>query len=454
MTDIISGLNGYLWGFPMITFLFFTHLFFSVYTKGIQRKLPLAIKLSFINPRGDCGGISPFTALATTLASTLGTGNIIGVATAVSLGGPGAVFWCWITGVLGMATQYAEVLLCVKFRQKTAPGEYLGGPAYVIRKAVGSRGLSCFYAMVAAVSVWITGSVIQSNAIGTVVADTVNPKTQTGKILMLLAVGIAAAILTAAVIFGGLSFVGSVCRIMVPFMGLVYIASCLVILYINRDVLADSVVLIIRSAFSPRSAGGGFVGSTILTAARYGVARGLFSNEAGVGTSAVVPASANTPNPVRQGLVSMTATFWDTVVMCLVTGLVIVSSVMSCETKAFPDGGELCTLAFSRIPVIGGGILLFSMVVFAFSTIVGMSPVGVNSVEFLFGKKARKPYLLLWTAGVFAAPLIPLDAVWELADIFNAMLVIPNVYSLFVLAKTVKRETHKFIKYPDKVAGA
>lgn len=449
MTDIISGLNGYLWGFPMITFLFFTHLFFSAYTKGIQRKLLLGIKLSFTSPKGDCGSISPFTALATTLASTLGTGNIIGVATAVSLGGPGAVLWCWITGVLGMATQYAEVLLSVKFRQKTAPKEYLGGPAYVIRKGVGSRWLSCFYAMVAAVSVWITGSVIQSNAIGTVMADTISPKAQTGKIIMLLTVGILTAILTALVIFGGLSFVGSVCRIMVPFMGLVYIASCIVILYINRNVLADSIVLIIRSAFSSQSVGGGFVGSTILTAARYGVARGLFSNEAGVGTSATVPASANTPNPVRQGLVSMTATFWDTVVMCLMTGLVIVSSVISSESEALLDGGELCALAFSKIPVIGGGILLFSMVVFAFSTIVGMSPVGVNSVEFLFGRAARKPYLLLWTAGVFAAPLIPLDAVWELADIFNALLIIPNVCSLFVLAKIVKSETHKFIKTPD-----
>ena len=451
MTDIISGLNGYLWGFPMITFLFFTHIFFTVYTKAVQRKLPCGIRLSLTNPEGERGGISPFESLATTLASTLGTGNIMGVGTAVALGGPGAVFWCWVTGVLGIATQYGEVLLSVKFREKNASGEYRGGPMYVLRNGVGSKWLSCFYAFVAAVSVFLTGSVIQSNAIGIVIVDTASGKMKFNETAVLLITGVIMAILTALVIFGGLSFVSSLCRVMVPFMGIVYIVGCLVILYINREVLVSSLLLIVRSAFSPRSAGGGFVGSTILTASRYGVARGLFSNEAGIGTSSIVPACANTPNPVRQALVSMTATFWDTVVMCLVTGVVIVSSVMASDNlKEVSDGGELCALAFSRIPKAGGGILIFSVVIFAFSTIVGLSCVGVNCAEFLFGKNIRKPYLLLWVVGVLLAPMIPLDAVWDVADIFNALLAIPNVCALFILASTVRKESKKYLNCPEK----
>ncbi len=451
MIDFISKLNGYLWGFPMIAFLFSTHIFMTAKTRGVQRKLFTGLRLSVTKPSGDSGEISPFEALSTSLASTLGTGNIIGVASAVAMGGAGAVFWCWITGILGMATQYAEVVLSVKYRVKNEKGEYVGGPMYSLFRGVKSRRLGLVYAFVAAIGGLITGSVIQSNAIGTVFSQGAFEHSETFEILGLevrlssLLVGVVTAALTSLVIFGGISFVSRICRYLVPFMAAVFMLASVAVLFINRSYLGEALLRIFRDAFLPQSAGGGFIGSTVLVAARYGVARGLFSNEAGLGTSSIVAASANTPNPVRQALVSMTATFWDTVVMCFVTGIVIVSSIAATEgAEGYVDSAGACYLAFSRIPYIGGATLTFSMTVFAFSTIIGLSCVGVNCISYVFGVKAAIPYRIVWVLGVFSAPMIPMGVLWTVADLCNATLAVPNVLSLFILRNTVKEESEKY----------
>ncbi len=453
MNSIIQTINGYLWGFPMIAFLFLTHLFMTVRTGFVQRKTLRAIRLSVKSPEGVKGDISPFQSLATTLASTLGTGNIVGVGTAVALGGAGAVFWCWITGVFGMATQYAECLLSVRYRVKDKNGQYSGGPMYVLRNGLKSKVLGGAYACLAAFCGLLTGASIQSNAIAGIINESLKGADKKvdvfGAELSLtgVLVGIITALLTALVVFGGVTKISQVCSFFVPFMAVVYIGGCIVVLFINRSVLLESISLIFREAFSFRSAVGGAVGSVMLTSCRYGVARGLFSNEAGLGTSSVVSACANTPNPVRQGLVAMTATFWDTVVMCLVTGLVIVSTLISDNSISSADaqGGFLCYKAFSLIPFIGESLLLFSMVTFAFSTILGWCFTGEKCAEYFLGEIGTKAYRYLWVLAVLVSPVMSFDMVWNLADLCNALLAVPNVYSLVMLSSEVKSLTRKFI---------
>ncbi len=456
MIDLISAFSGYLWGFPMIVFLFSTHIFMTFKTSVVQRKLFKGIKLSVTKPKGDQGEISPFEALSTSLAATLGTGNIIGVGAAIAMGGAGAVFWCWLTGILGMATQFGEILLSVKYREKDENEGYIGGPMYSLKRGVKSKKLGAIYAFVAALGGFITGSVIQSNAIGSVVTlskqKTISAfgfKIEVSAIL----VGVVASILTAIVIFGGVSFISKICRCLVPFMAAVFMISCVVILFINGRFVSQAIKRIFIDAFVPRAAGGGFVGSTVMIAARYGVARGLFSNEAGLGTSSIVSACANTPNPVRQALTGMTATFWDTVVMCFVTGVVMVSSIIAAQgNNGLIDADMVCQIAFSRIPFVGDIILTFSMTVFAFSTIIGLSCVGTNSITFVFGKKAQKPYRVLWVIGVFIGPMISLDVLWSVADLCNGILVIPNVLSLFMLIKVIQGESKKYMNNLDLVS--
>ncbi len=458
MNSIIQTINGYLWGIPMIAFLFLTHLFMSVRTGFVQRKTLRAIRLSAKSPEGDKGDISPFESLATTLASTLGTGNIVGVGTAVALGGAGAVFWCWITGVFGMATQYAECLLSVRYRVKNSKGEFSGGPMYVLRDGLNSKVLGGVYALLAGVCGLLTGASIQSNAIAGIIKESLSTGDRYVKILgaelslIGVIVGITASLLTALVVFGGVSKISQVCSLLVPFMAVAYIGGCVCVLFINRSVLLESLMLILREAFSFRSLAGGAVGSGMLLACRYGVARGLFSNEAGLGTSSVVSACANTPNPVRQGLVAMTATFWDTVVMCLVTGLVIVSTCLADNAinTAGAEGDFLCLKAFSRIPFAGGGLLLFSMVTFAFSTILGWCFTGEKCAQFLFGKKGVTAYRYLWILAVLISPVVSFDIVWNLADLCNALLAVPNVYSLIMLSKEVKHLTQIYINNTEK----
>lgn len=438
MSSFIETINGYLWGLPMIAFLFSTHIIMSVRTGFVQRKVFKGIRLSLKNDGTKEDGISPFSALATTLASTLGTGNIIGVSTAVTMGGAGAVFWCWLTGVFGMATQYCECVLSVKYREKSIKGEYQGGPMYVLKNGVGSKALGVVYALLAAVGGLITGAAIQTNAIKEVVTESVLTKNEnfSNTVLISFGVGIVAAALTALVIFGGLKSVASVCSMVVPFMAAVYTLGCLVILFINRGVLFKSIALIIEDAFSVKSGAGGFIGSAFMLSCRYGVSRGLFSNEAGIGTSSVICANARVSSPARQGLISMTATFWDTVVMCFITGLVVVSTGV-CDGFSSSSGAALCMQSFEKIP-IGRGILVFSMIAFAFSTILGWSAIGEKFMFFLFGERGSKPYRVFWVAAVFISAFVSLKGIWALGDMINGILVIPNVTGLLLLSKEVK----------------
>lgn len=459
MNSIIQTINGYLWGVPMIAFLFLTHIFMTVKTGFVQRKTLRAIRLSAKSPEGSKGDISPFASLATTLASTLGTGNIVGVGTAVALGGAGAVFWCWVTGIFGMATQYAECLLSVRFRVKNSEGEFSGGPMYVLRDGLNSKYLGGVYAFLAGVCGLLTGASIQSNSIAGIIKESLGARDRYMKIfgaelsLTGVVVGVVASMLTALVVFGGVSKISQVCSFLVPFMAVAYIGGCVCVLFINRGVIVESLILILREAFSLRSVAGGAVGSGMLLACRYGVARGLFSNEAGLGTSSVVSACANTPNPVRQGLVAMTATFWDTVVMCLVTGLVIVStSLANPSTTATEEGGFLCYSAFAQIPFAGEGLLLFSMVTFAFSTILGWCYTGERCALYLLGNKGVRVYRYMWILAVLISPVMSFDTVWNLADLCNALLAIPNVYSLLMLSGEVKHLTEFYINDTEKTA--
>ncbi len=449
MGAIIQTINGYLWGFPMIAFLFLTHIFMSIKTGFVQRKVFVGIRLSVSSEGSGKGELSPFSCLATSLASTLGTGNIIGVGTAVALGGAGAVFWCWVTGIFGMATQYAECMLSVKFRTRNQNGDYSGGPMYVLEKGVGSRSIGMIYGVLAALCGLITGAAIQTNAISDVVTETVIRRSEEADTLSIqLIIGAVTAFLAALVIFGGVASIGKVCSFFVPFMAAAYIIGCVCVLFINRSVLSGSLALILKEAFSFRAVAGGAQGSVIMFACRYGMARGLFSNEAGLGTSSVVCACAQTNHPVRQGLISMTATFWDTIVMCLVTGVVVVSY----QVKSFGgvmlnslEGGRLCLEAFCDIPYVGEGLLVFSMITFAFSTILGWSVVGEKCISFVFGQRACKPYRVLWIISVLLAPVCNLQGVWALGDLVNGLLVVPNVTGLIFLADTVKSETLQFI---------
>lgn len=444
----IQTLNGYLWGLPMIAFLFSTHIFMSVKTGFIQRKVFRGIRLSVTSEEKGRGDISPFSCLATSLASTLGTGNIIGVGTAVAMGGAGAVFWCWITGIFGMATQYAECMLSVKYRVKNEKGEYCGGPMYVLKNGVGSRTLGVFYGLMAALCGLITGAAIQTNAISNILVETAASKSfQANTSAIPFAVGAVTAFLAALVIFGGIKSISRVCSFFVPFMAGAYILGCICILFINRGVLCKALLIIIKEAFSLRAAAGGLQGSVMMLSCRYGMARGLFSNEAGLGTSSVVSACATTTHPVKQGIISMTATFWDTVVMCLVTGVVIVSSRLTLTGQADfsgAQGGALCLVAFCQIPFVGEGLLVFSMITFAFSTILGWSVVGEKCISFVFGERVCRLYRVLWVGAVLVSPLCALEGVWALGDFVNALLVLPNVTGLILLSKTVKKETCEY----------
>ena len=451
MNQVILTINGYLWGLPMIAFLFCTHLLMTVKTGVIQRKTLKGIKLSLTKARGAKNEISPFAALATSLASTLGTGNIIGVATAISMGGAGAVFWCWLTGIFAMATQYAECVLAVRYRENTESG-FVGGTMYVLKKGLQSPYIGGVYAFLAALGGVLTGAAIQSNAMSSVITSAVGDNVYIGNIsLVKFMVGSITAILTALVVFGGIDSISTVCSRFVPLMALLYALGCFAVLFINRSTLSQTTSLIISEAFSLKAVAGGAVGSTMLHALRFGMARGLLSNEAGLGTSSVVSAAANTPNPVRQGLVAMTATFWDTVVMCLVTGIVIVSTNIALPGSMGMDSSAMCLMAFSQIGYVGEIILVLSMVLFAFSTVLGWSFTGLCCAQYIGGVKCRKPYLCLWVFAVFVSPHMTLDVVWNLADFCNAFLAVPNVYALIMLGGEVSRLTKQFVNKPDEV---
>lgn len=444
LSNAIGAVNGVLWGWPMILFLLGTHIFMTVRTGVIQRKVFRGIRLSVSKDPDASGDISQFGALTTALASTIGTGNIIGVGTAIALGGPGAVLWTWITGIFGIATKYAESLIAVKYRVRTSDGTMLGGAMYALERGLNMRWLGIVFAFLGALAAFGIGCCVQANAI----ADSL----QNNFHIEYWITGLVVAALTAVVILGGVKSIARVCEKLVPFMSLFYVAGCVTILVINRHVLWDTVCLICSAAFTPRAAGGGFVGSTVMIAARWGMARGLFSNESGMGSAPIVSAAARTRNPVRQALVASTGTFWDTVVICLLTGLVLVSTILANDgvTAEGVNGGQLSSAAFAQIPYIGTPILIVGLVTFAFSTILGWSYYGERCAEYLLGPRVRMPYRILWVLVVFVGAILSIQLVWDGADLLNALMAIPNLVAVLLLSGVVARETKMYLGDLDR----
>ena len=448
IVTFINWLDDFIWGIPMIVLLLGTHLFMTVRTGFIQRKLFTGIRLSVTKDPDSPGDVSQFQALTTALASTIGTGNIIGVGTAIFLGGPGAVFWCWIAGVFGIATKYAESLIAVKYRVRTRDGKMQGGAMYALERGLNLKWLGVAFALLATIASFGIGCGTQINAIAEVIENNVPFH------IPPIAIGIVGGILTAIVIIGGIQSIASVCEKLVPFMAIFYVLGCIIILGINADTLLPAIGAILRLAFTPGAVAGGLVGQGLLIALRYGVARGLFSNESGMGSAPLVASAAQTRNPVRQALVSSTGTFWDTVVVCLMTGLVLVSTIMknpAINMADVTDGGKLTTLAFSQIPVLGPVILVVGIITFAWSTILGWSYYGERCAQYLWGKKAILPYKILFVAVVVVGPVLALDLVWTIADILNAFMAIPNLIAVLLLSGVIARETRHYLNHLDEV---
>ncbi|MFA5302135.1 MAG: alanine/glycine:cation symporter family protein, partial [Bacteroidales bacterium] len=440
MQDIqlfFNKLSGLLWGWPMIILLLGTHLFLTIRLKFPQRKIFKGIALSVKSDGDSKGDVSQFGALATALAATIGTGNIIGVATAVSLGGPGAVLWCWLSGVFGIATKYSEGLLAVKYRVKTSDGTMLGGPMYALERGLGMKWLAvlfCVFTIIAALGI---GCSVQSNSISTMLRETFNVSPYiSGGILSFM---------VALVIFFGIKGIAKVCGFLVPFMAFFYVLGCIVIIFMNASYLGKAVSLIFESAFSLKAVGGGMAGGGLMVAMRYGIARGLFSNESGMGSAPIVAAAAKTKNPVRQALVSATGTFWDTVVVCALTGLVLVTSILRYPGIDYSDGALLTKMAFSKISFFGPLILNVGLITFAFSTILGWSYYAEKAIEYLGGKRVIVYYRIIWIVAVFLGSVAKLSMIWDLADSMNALMAIPNLVSLILLSGVLASETKKYL---------
>jgi AGCS family alanine or glycine:cation symporter len=413
--SILTQISDIIWGPPLIILLFGTHLFLTFRLKFIQRFIGKAIKISFKR-------------------SSEGTGNIVGVSTAIAYGGPGAVLWMWLTGVFGISTKYAEALLSVKYRTIGKDGTISGGPMYVLERGMNSKWLAVIFAGFTAITAFGIGNMVQSNSVATMVYETfqVSPWI-TGLILSGF---------TALVIIGGIKSISKVCERLIPFMAIFYVLGCIVLLIINYSTVPQSVYLILTSAFEGHAVVGGFLGAGVKEAIRFGIARGLFSNESGLGSAPIVAAAAQTKNPVRQALVSSTGTFWDTVVVCAITGTVIVNSY---DWTHGLSGAALTKEAFTDIPIFGPIILTVGLLTFVFSTILGWSYYGEKAAQYLFGDKIIKPYRYAWVLFVLIGAVLSLNIVWTFADITNALMAIPNLISLIFLNKVIIQETRKYL---------
>lgn len=434
MVETLESLNTFLWSGPVLILLAATHLLFTFRLRFPQRLTLKAIRLSITPEQTSQSNpnLSGFATLATTLAATLGTGNIVGVSTAIALGGPGALFWCWITGVLGMATAYAECYLSGLFKKTKPDGTTVGGPMYVMEQGLKNKPLAIFYAACILFAAFGVGCTTQANAIADAAVSCFHISPHI--------IGIAAATFAGIVIIGGIRSIGNFCVKVVPVMGFFYIGCCLILLFLNRNALLPALALIIDRAFHPGAALGGFIGSTLQSALRFGIARGLFTNEAGIGTGAVA-AAASTASPKRQGMISMTATFWDTVIMCAISGLVVVAHLINSPTSAKNySAGNLTLSAFAILPH-GEIILSATLVIFALTTMIGWCYFGEKGAEYLFGEKGISIYHFIYIIMAYVGAIIPLNLVWGVTDFINAIMVFPNVFLLFMLRKLIKRPT-------------
>ena len=430
----LSAVSDLVWGYPLLVLLCGTHLYLTFRLRFIQRYLLKAIRLSFQRKAEGQGDVSHFSALTTALAATIGTGNIVGVATAVGAGGPGAVLWMWLTGVFGIATKYAEAVLSVKYRIRDREGMMAGGPMYVLERGMNARWLGLVFAAFTAVAAFGIGNMVQANSISSLVKETFRVSPWWSGIVM---TG-----LTAVVILGGIRSIARVCEILVPFMAIFYVVGCVALLVMKADAIPETLSRILDGAVSGQAAIGGFLGAGVKEAIRYGIARGLFSNESGLGSAPIVAAAAMTRNPVRQALVSSTGTFWDTVVVCLMTGLVLVNAG---DWKEGLTGAALTRAAFAEFPGIGPTVLTVGLLTFVFSTILGWSYYGEKAAEYLFGVGAIRPYRILWVIAVLVGSVATLPAVWHFADIANGLMAVPNLISLVALSGVIVAETRQYL---------
>jgi AGCS family alanine or glycine:cation symporter len=473
LEPIIDSIDEFVWGPAIIILLVGSHIFLTIRTGFIQRKLPTAIKLSVTKDPEAEGDVSQFGALTTALSATIGTGNIVGVATAIFAGGPGAVFWLWIIGVFGIATKYAETYVAVKYRVKDHKGNMLGGAMYAWKRHFEKNGktpwwaalFAGLFALFAALASFGIGSAVQANAITDII-------TRNFPAIPSFAVGLVIVILVSLVIFGGIKIIARVCEILVPFMAVFYVVGCIVILIINAPFILPALQNIVLMAFSlesgPQAAFGGAVGGGLMAAMRFGAARGLFSNESGLGSAPIVASAAATRNPARQSLVSMTGTFWDTVIVCAITGIVLVSTLLAQDglqqnillgkeaianpsqyaeipSQLITNGAGLTNAAFNTIPFIGQWILIIGLATFALSTILGWSYYGNRCVTYLLGKKALIPYQIIYVVVAFLGAIGIGGMVWSISDITNALMAIPNIIVVLLLSGLVAKETKHFV---------
>ncbi|QIR75975.1 sodium:alanine symporter family protein [Sulfurospirillum diekertiae] len=434
---LVATLSGIVWGAPMLVLLVGTGLYLTIILRGMQFwALPHALKLIFHKESDGEGEISHFAALMTALAATVGIGNIVGVATAITLGGPGAVFWMWMTGLVGMATKYSEAVLAVKYRQKGHHHGFKGGPMYYLTYGLNMPKLGMAFAIFTAIAAFGIGNMTQANAVAQILSSEMAvPTWVTGVVLLTL---------TAVVILGGIKSIGNFTSFLVPFMILAYVSVSLIILAMNLDKLGDAFGLIFHYAFSPIAAGGGFVGATMAAAIRYGVARGVFSNESGLGSAPIAAAAAKTNDPVRQALVSMTQTFIDTLVVCTMTALIILISPFW-QQGVSPSALTMQSFQL-YLGTFGGIVVVISTVLFAYSTILGWSYYGEKAFEYIFGERFIRLYRVLFIVGVMVGSMLKLEFVWNFSDLMNGMMAIPNLIALLLLSRVISAESKRYFE--------
>ena len=445
INNLVNFLNGLVWGPPMLMLILGTGGFLMI----SLRLMPLlrirqgveSLWQGRIKGDPETGLISPFQALMTCLAATVGTGNIAGVATAIFWGGPGALFWMWCTALVGMATKYSEVVLAVHYRERDTNGEHVGGPMYAIKNGLGPRWawLAALFALFGGLAGFGIGNMVQANSMAQALESSFAVDVRlTGFLTM---------IIVAAVILGGIRRIGKVAASLVPFMCVVYVLTAIVVLFINLSAIPAAFSLIFTHAFTPAAATGGFAGAAVMAAIRYGVARGIFSNEAGLGTAGIAQAAGTSDNPVRSGLIGMMGTFIDTIIICTMTGLAIISSGVWSSGES---GAALSIAAFeSALPGIGGHVLTLSLILFTFTTILGWSYIGERCWSYLFGVKTILPFRIFWVIAVYWGATAQLDFVWLLADTLNGLMAVPNLIALIILSPVVVGLTRSYFAQRD-----
>ena len=437
--QFLSDTSSLLWGYILLFSLLGTHLYLTLILRVPQRYFFTALRYYFNRGDSQQGQISHFSSLMVSLAANVGTGNIVGVAVAVSTGGPGAVLWCSLTGLLGMASRYAESLLALRYRVRDAKGEIKGGPMYALERGLKCKWLAVIFAVMTAIAAFGIGNITQANAVSQVLHESALnvPTWLTGSILF---------ILVTLVLLGGLKGISRVCTACVPTMSIIYVIGCLLVLGVHADYIIPAIAKIWHCAFSSEAASGGFIGSTIMLAMQNGVKRGLFSNEAGMGSSPIVSAPVKTPNAVQQAIVASTGPFWDTVVVCTLTGITLTTAVMATPSLAATSGDVLTYHSFGTIGSLGSILLTISLATFVVSTLLGWSYFGEKALEYLGGRRLITPYRVLWVIAVFVGSIIPKSSiVWNFADCANALMALPNLICMIALTPVLIQQTRYYL---------